>query len=98
VGGEGKGDGDYGVELRQYKFNKYAPPVNGHFSYCNLVNTGQKLPAELKYNNLVKNQLLLPEMEFLDINLTKDSSLLLQAIHSPFFRQILKKTILLSGF
>jgi hypothetical protein len=25
-----------------------------------------------------------PEMEFLDINLTKDSSLLLHAIHSPF--------------
>jgi hypothetical protein len=25
-----------------------------------------------------------PEMEFLDVNLTKDSSLLLHAIHSPF--------------
>jgi hypothetical protein len=38
------------------------------------------------------------EMEFLDINLTKDSSLLLHAIHSPFYWRILKKTILLSGF
>jgi hypothetical protein len=26
-----------------------------------------------------------PEMEFLDINLTKDSSLLLHAIHSPYY-------------
>jgi hypothetical protein len=25
-----------------------------------------------------------PELEFLDVNLTKDSSLLLHAIHSPF--------------
>ncbi len=32
-------------------------------------------------------------MEFLDINLTKDSSLLLRAIiHRPFYWQILKKT------
>jgi hypothetical protein len=37
-------------------------------------------------------------MEFLDINLTKDSSLLLQAIHSPFYWRILKKTILGFGF
>jgi len=36
------------------------------------------------------------EMEFLDINLTKDSSLLLHAIDSPFYRRILKKTILSS--
>jgi hypothetical protein len=32
-------------------------------------------------------------MEFLDINLTKVSSLLLIAIHSPFYWRILKKTI-----
>jgi hypothetical protein len=38
------------------------------------------------------------EMEFLDINLTKDSHILLYAIHSPFYRCILKKTILFSGF
>ncbi len=38
-----------------------------------------------------------PEMEFLDINLTKDSSLLLHAINSPFYWRILKKTILFSG-
>ncbi len=38
------------------------------------------------------------EMEFLDINLTKDLSLLLHAVHSPFYRRISKKTILFSGF
>jgi hypothetical protein len=38
------------------------------------------------------------EMEFLDISLTKDSSLLLHAIHSPFYWRILKNTILFSGF
>jgi hypothetical protein len=40
-------------------------------------------------------------MGFLDINLTKDPSLLLHAIHTfhnPFYRRILKKTILYSGF
>ncbi len=36
-----------------------------------------------------------PQMEFLDINLTEDSGLLLHAIHSSFF---LKKTRLFSGF
>jgi hypothetical protein len=41
---------------------------------------------------------MLPAMEFLDISLTKDSSLLLYDIHSPFSGRILKKTILLSGF
>jgi hypothetical protein len=30
----------------------------------------------------------LPEMEFLDVNLTKDSILLLYAIHSPFYWRI----------
>jgi hypothetical protein len=36
-------------------------------------------------------------MEFLDINLTKDSNLLLNdAIYSPFYWRILKKTILFS--
>jgi hypothetical protein len=37
-----------------------------------------------------------PKMEFLDINLTKESSLVLHAIHSPFSWWILKKTILFS--
>ncbi len=37
---------------------------------------------------------MLPAMEFLDIRLTKDSSLLLYDIHSPFYGRILKKTIL----
>jgi hypothetical protein len=32
-----------------------------------------------------------PEMEFLDINLAKDSSLLLNALHSSFYLRILKK-------
>ncbi len=39
-----------------------------------------------------------PEMEFLDINWTKDSSLLLTAIQSPFYWRILKKTIFFPGF
>jgi hypothetical protein len=37
-------------------------------------------------------------MELLDINLTKNSSLLLHDIHSSFYWRILKKTRLLSGF
>ncbi len=39
-----------------------------------------------------------PKMEFLDINFTKDSSIFLHAIHSPFYWRTLKKTILFSGF
>jgi hypothetical protein len=39
-----------------------------------------------------------PEMKFLDINLTKDSSLLLHAIHSLSTGLFLKKTRLYSGF
>ncbi len=38
------------------------------------------------------------KMEFSNINLTKDSSLLLHAIPSPFYWRILQKTILYSGF
>ncbi len=41
--------------------------------------------------------LLSSEKEFLDSNLRKDSSLLIYAIHSPFYSRILKKTILYSG-
>ncbi len=39
-------------------------------------------------------------MEFLDISLTRDSSLSLHAIHShsPFYLRILKKTILYFGY
>jgi len=37
-------------------------------------------------------------MKFLDINITKDSSLLLYAIHRLFYWLILKKTILFSYF
>jgi hypothetical protein len=37
-------------------------------------------------------------MEFFDTTLTKDSSLLIRAIHSPFYRRISKKTVLFSGF
>jgi hypothetical protein len=36
-------------------------------------------------------------MEFLDMNLTKDSIFSLHAIHSLFYRQILKKTFIYSG-
>jgi hypothetical protein len=39
-----------------------------------------KLPIPIPSRKKVKN----PEMEFFDINLTKGSSLLLHAIHSPF--------------
>jgi hypothetical protein len=35
--------------------------------------------------NIPDPQHCFPEMEFLDINLTKDSSLLLHAIHSPLY-------------
>jgi hypothetical protein len=38
------------------------------------------------------------EMEFLDINLTKDWSLSLHPIHSLFYWRIVKKTTLFSGF
>jgi hypothetical protein len=37
-------------------------------------------------------------MELLDINLTKDLSFLLNAIHSPFYWRILKNNVLFSGF
>jgi hypothetical protein len=39
-----------------------------------------------------KNRKSKPEMEFLDIILTKDSSFYLHAIQSPFYRQIFKKS------
>jgi hypothetical protein len=38
------------------------------------------------------------EMEFLDINKTKDLSLLLIVIHGPFCWRILEKTTLFLGF
>jgi hypothetical protein len=41
---------------------------------------------------------LCTEMEFLDIILTKDWSLLLHAIHNPFNWRTSKKGILYSGF
>ncbi len=37
-------------------------------------------------------------MEFLVINFTKDSSLLLRTIHRPFYWRILQKAMLFSGF
>jgi hypothetical protein len=42
----------------------------------------------------VEKRWLSPEMEFVDISLTKDSSLLFHAILSPFYWRILKTTIL----
>jgi hypothetical protein len=57
------------------------------------------LPASLQQGRLLWwRNTLRTEMEFLDINLTKSSSLLLLAIHSAFYWRILKKTILFSGF
>jgi hypothetical protein len=47
---------------------------------------------------LIKSKCKVAEMEFLNIYLIKDSSLLLHAIPSPFYWRILKKSILLSGF
>jgi hypothetical protein len=38
------------------------------------------------------------EMEFLDINLTKDLSLLLYAIYNLFYWRLLKKTVLYTDF
>ncbi len=38
------------------------------------------------------------EMEFLVMNFTKDSSLLIHAVHSLFYLRILQKIILYSGF
>jgi hypothetical protein len=46
-----------------------------------------KLPIPIPSRKKVKY----PEIEFFDINLTKGSSLLLHAIHSPFNLWILKK-------
>jgi hypothetical protein len=39
-----------------------------------------------------------PEIEFLDIVLIKDSSLLVPAIHCPFYWRILNKIVLFSAF
>jgi hypothetical protein len=36
-------------------------------------------------------------MKFFNINLNKDSSVLLHGTHNPFYWRIFKKTILLSG-
>jgi hypothetical protein len=38
------------------------------------------------------------EIEFLDLNLTKVSSLLLNTIHCPFYWRTLKEIMLFSGF
>jgi hypothetical protein len=39
-----------------------------------------------------------PEMEFLDINLTKDLSLFLYDIHRPFYWRVFKNTLFFYGF
>ncbi len=56
------------------------------------------LHFRLVHQRTSRNMAAIPEMEFLDINLTKDSSLLLHAIHSPFYWRILKKTLLFLVF
>ncbi len=55
-----------------------------------------QLYTKINYPLKIKVKSTGPEMEFLDINLTKDSSLLLHAIQSPFYCRILKKTVLFS--
>jgi hypothetical protein len=45
-------------------------------------------PTRLRVDNIAHAT---PKMEFLDINLTKDSSFLRHAIHSPFYWRILKR-------
>ncbi len=53
-----------------------------YFSFCPFSPFLQGDPALLyKLNTIYTSS----EIEFLDINLTKDSSLLLHAIHSPFY-------------
>jgi hypothetical protein len=42
-------------------------------------------------NRVSEDSISCTEMEFLDINLTKDSSLLLHAIHSPFYWRIFRE-------
>ena len=78
--------------------------ISGKTNYCKPRFSIFATPSVLNQQNLrtkiLGNLVLLkfPETEFLDINFTKDSSLLLQAIHSPFYSRILKKTILFLGF
>jgi hypothetical protein len=47
---------------------------------------------------IFKSWLGCPHLEFLDINLTKDSIFLINAFHSPLYWRVLKKTILYFGF
>ncbi len=58
--------------------------------------------SDLQYSCLLKPMGVNVEDDFsqleMDIKLTKDLSLLLLAIHNPFFWRMLKKTILFSGF
>jgi hypothetical protein len=70
-----------GAPLKQKSMNNGATPADSH--------------RNLKILPLQKEKIVL-EMEFLDINLTKDSSLLFHAIHST--GGILRKARLYSGF
>jgi hypothetical protein len=78
-------------------YKKYAKQENSSLFMNCILNNGK-----MRVENLTKNvvqefhlrvDIFMPEMEFLDINLTKDWSLLLHAIHNPFYWRILKKAI-----
>jgi hypothetical protein len=58
----------------------------------------QYLQKKIKTKYQIFTFFFIPEMKFLEISLTKDTSLLLHAIQNPFYWQILKKTILYTGF
>ncbi len=55
-------------------------------------------PLDLLHLQDVAHLKIRLEMEFLDINLTKNLSLLLHAIHGPFYWRILQKTTFYSSF
>jgi hypothetical protein len=54
---------------------------------------GDWLPSSCARCRTIQTFPLFPEMEFLDISLTKHSCVVLHAIHSSFYWQILQKTI-----
>ncbi len=68
-------------------------------SFVKLLSKNQSMVNILssKETAMLKN-IAKAKMEFLNINLTNDSILLLHAIHSPFYWRILKKTILFSRY
>ncbi len=92
------------LHLLRFSTNSLLPPSFPNLVYCIhpidiYVADGEKLRVVLWcLNQIGFRRVEGAVMEFLDISLTKDSSLLLHAIHSPFYWRILRKTILYSGF